>query len=102
MSNKKMHRTHKGHLIDMDALRMMNATSVAVGNGKMNARGDTLGKGGLIIKTREQKSNEYYQEQVKTQTQMNESPAVYKPQIDEVQEDFEFTKQSKPRKRKGE
>jgi hypothetical protein len=38
----------------MDRLRLANETSIAVGNMKVNARGDQLGPGGKIVKTRAQ------------------------------------------------
>lgn len=48
------HRTARGVPIDMDRLRLANETTIAVGNMKVNARGDQLGAGGKIIKTRAQ------------------------------------------------
>jgi hypothetical protein len=48
------HRTARGLAIDMDRLRLANETTIAVGNMNVNARGDQLGPGGKIIKTRAQ------------------------------------------------
>ena len=48
------HRTARGSQIDMDRLRLANETTIAVGNMKVNARGDQLGAGGKVIKTRQQ------------------------------------------------
>jgi hypothetical protein len=48
------HRTARGVPIDMDRIRLANETTIAVGNMKVNARGDQLGAGGKIIKTRQQ------------------------------------------------
>ena len=48
------HRTARGIPVDMDRLRLQNETSIAVGNMKVNARGDQLGAGGKIVKTRAQ------------------------------------------------
>lgn len=48
------HRTARGIPVDMDRLRLQNETTIAVGNMKVNARGDQLGPGGKIIKTRAQ------------------------------------------------
>jgi len=45
----------QGKAIDFDALRTKNEKTVAVGNTKTNARGDTLGKGGEIVKKRDEK-----------------------------------------------
>lgn len=46
------HRTARGLPIDMDRLRLSNESTIAVGNMKVNARGDQLGAGGKVIKTR--------------------------------------------------
>lgn len=48
------HRSARGINVDMDRLRLANETSIAVGNMRVNARGDQLGPGGKIIKTRAQ------------------------------------------------
>ena len=48
------HRTARGVPVDMDRIRLANETTIAVGNMKVNARGDQLGAGGKIIKTRQQ------------------------------------------------
>jgi hypothetical protein len=48
------HRTARGLSIDMDRIRLANETTIAVGNMKVNARGDQLGAGGKVIKTRQQ------------------------------------------------
>ncbi len=61
-----LHRTANGKVIDTDALRQKNETTVAVGNANTNARGDLLGKGGVIIKKREEIANEFYAQQVDT------------------------------------
>jgi hypothetical protein len=39
---------------------MRNEMTIAVGNARVNARGDELGPGGKIIKKREEVMNEYY------------------------------------------
>ena len=52
--NKRVYRTASGKPVDMDALRMANETYIAVGNMRVNARGDELGPGGKIVRTREE------------------------------------------------
>lgn len=47
-------RTAMGEGIDMDMLRLSNENTIAIGNAKTNARGDLLGSGGKVIKTRAQ------------------------------------------------
>jgi hypothetical protein len=48
------HRTARGAPVDIDRLRLANEKTIAIGNMKVNARGDQLGPGGKIIKTRAQ------------------------------------------------
>jgi hypothetical protein len=54
------HRTLKGSVIDMEALRISNDKSVAVGNMSINAKGDLLGKGGEIVQTSQERTQQYY------------------------------------------
>jgi hypothetical protein len=54
-----VHRTARGKGVDLDKLKLMNETTIAVGNADVNARGDIV-KGGKIIKTREQIAQENY------------------------------------------
>jgi hypothetical protein len=56
----KTHRTMRGKEIDLEKLSLRNETTPAVGNVRVNARGDELGPGGKIIKTKEQILEEYY------------------------------------------
>lgn len=56
----KTQRTMRGKEIDLEKLSLRNETTPAVGNVRVNARGDELGPGGKIIKTREQILEEYY------------------------------------------
>ena len=56
----KIYRTALGRTIDMDSLRLSNEETIAVGNMKVNARGDELGPGGEVIRTRNQVMNDYY------------------------------------------
>ena len=57
---RKVYRSMQGKEIDIDKLRIRNETTLAVGNARMNARGDELGPGGKIIKKREESSTEYH------------------------------------------
>lgn len=51
----------QGRMIDMGKLQSQNELMPAVGNAKVNARGDELGPGGKVIRTREQIMAEYYE-----------------------------------------
>lgn len=57
---KKVYRTSNGKMIDMDLLRQRNELVPAVGNIKVNARGDELGPGGQIIRTRDEILKDFY------------------------------------------
>jgi hypothetical protein len=57
---KNVFRTAQGKPIDMDALRTTNEKTIAVGNMKTNARGDELGPGGVVLRTRNEVVGEYY------------------------------------------
>lgn len=59
-SAKKQHRSMRGKQVDMDLLRKRNELTPAVGNARVNARGDELGPGGKIIKKREDVVAEHY------------------------------------------
>jgi hypothetical protein len=48
----KIYQTARGVPIDMARLKLANENTIAVGNKKVNARGDLLGPGGKVIKTR--------------------------------------------------
>lgn len=52
--------SNKGVVIDMNQYISVNEEAVAVGNANMNARGDIIGPGGKIIKTREQLAADYH------------------------------------------
>lgn len=65
---KKAYRSALGKTIDMDNLRLANEETIAIGNMKVNARGDELGPGGKIVKTRNQVMDEYYRLNTPTAT----------------------------------
>lgn len=54
-----VHISMRGELVDFNKLRMANADRPALGNASMNARGDILGPGGVVIKTQEQVDAEH-------------------------------------------
>ena len=54
-----VHYSYRGQPVDMDALAKKFEKEIALGNAHMNAKGDIVGKGGKIIKTREQQLAEY-------------------------------------------
>lgn len=56
----RVYTSMKGKEIDMEKLALRNETLPAVGNAKYNARGDELGAGGKVTRTREQILQDYY------------------------------------------
>jgi hypothetical protein len=56
----KVYRSAQGRMVDIEKLRLANEETIAVGNMKVNARGDQLGPGGRVVKTRNQIMKEYY------------------------------------------
>ena len=70
---RKIHRTARGATIDMESLRLANEDTIAVGNMKVNARGDELGFGGSIVKTRKEVIDATY----KVHTMVPQDDRVY-------------------------
>jgi hypothetical protein len=58
---RKLYKTMQGKEIDMDSLMARNETMPAIGNIRVNARGDELGPNGEIIRRREDIVGEYYE-----------------------------------------
>lgn len=75
----KTYRTAMGKYLDMDNLRLANEETIAIGNMKVNARGDELGPGGKIVKTRNQIMDEYYK--LNTPTVVDSSPGPIEDQV---------------------
>lgn len=57
---KREYVSMRGKVIDLELLKKMNELVPAVGNAKVNARGDELGPGGKIVKKREDIAKDYY------------------------------------------
>lgn len=56
----KIYKTASGKTLDMEALARANEKTIAVGNAGLNARGDQVGAGGEIRKTRAERMREIY------------------------------------------
>jgi len=61
-TGRKVYKSMQGKSVDMDLLRQRNELTPAVGNARVNARGDELGPGGKIIKKREEVLADYYRD----------------------------------------
>jgi hypothetical protein len=58
--SKRVYTTATGKRINIDAIVAQNEESIAIGNMRVNARGDELGPGGRIERTRERVMADYY------------------------------------------
>jgi len=73
---RKIYRTARGKQVDLDLLISRNELTPAVGNAKVNARGDELGPGGKIIRKREDVLKDYYNAQpgMRSEVVVKETP----------------------------
>jgi hypothetical protein len=88
-----VYRTANGRQVDADGIRLANEHVIALGNLKVNARGDELGPGGRVVKTRDQVMKEYYALHTPTAldlpitapvAQPVQKPAVIAPKVEEI------------------
>jgi hypothetical protein len=56
----RLYRSAKGKSVDIDRLKLSNETSIAIGNMRVNARGDRLGVGAQIAAGRNQIMDQVY------------------------------------------
>jgi len=56
----KVYRSARGKMIDMDKIKLAQESKIAVGNMKVNARGDKIGMGGEIVTGRNQLMDQAY------------------------------------------
>lgn len=57
------HVTYRGTTIDMESMRRENEKTTAIGNMKVNARGDKISQGGVVSKTADQIARENHRVQ---------------------------------------
>jgi hypothetical protein len=60
MAQRKIYRSMQGKIVDLEKLTTKHELTPAIGNARVNARGDELGPGGKIIRKREDVMAEYY------------------------------------------
>lgn len=92
-TGRKQYKTMQGKAVDMDLLRQRNELTQAVGNARVNARGDELGPGGKIIKKREDVLQSFYEDNpmpvpddapVKAKEQEVEAPEPVSEMVDDA------------------
>ena len=59
----KAYKTARGKIIDMDKVKLANETVTAVGNMKVNARGDLVDDKNQVITSKNQQVNQAYNNQ---------------------------------------
>lgn len=101
-------KTNNGQSIDLDALiANSNKNSPAVGNMKVNAKGDILGPGGEVIKKSEDRVRDYYRDNPRSSTSQTSvrqnrgesrtRPAQPEPSLEEnITEPDEFEAPTEP------
>lgn len=96
---RSVYKTMQGKEIDLEKLRKKNELTLAVGNVRVNARGDELGPGGKIIKKREDAMKEYYTDQSDSVVNTSPIPSIPGAKFAE-QKDLIDKKFQKPLKKK--
>lgn len=64
---KQVYKTAQGKSIDMGSLALQNENVRAVGNMKVNARGDLLDDNNNVIRTKTQEMTQQYRQQTNNQ-----------------------------------
>lgn len=90
----KNYRTAQGKTVDMSALIAKNERVRAVGNMKVNARGDTIDSFGKVIVPITQKVGDAYQKTVGNKSAQVKKP-VLKPNVNKVAKSEELTIEEK-------
>jgi len=97
-----VYRTMQGREIDLEKLIRQNELTPAIGNTRVNARGDELGPGGKIIRRREDIVSEYYEPNIVKKTPARPAEAaesqpdpVVPDYFDELEEELPVVKTKK-------
>ena len=65
---KEVYKSSRGKPVDMGALRLKNEKERAVGNMKVNARGDAVDEKNKSVHSKPQQVHQQYQKQVQSKT----------------------------------
>lgn len=77
---RKIYKSMRGKTVDLDILRKKNELTPAVGNARVNARGDELGPGGKIVRKREDIVKEHYRKGSRMQDEIGSAPKKATPE----------------------
>lgn len=72
--SKRVYTTANGRRINIDTIMAQNEESIAIGNMRVNARGDELGPGGKIERSREKALADYYKLNTPVATDLKPTP----------------------------
>lgn len=61
---KEVYKSANGKVVDMGALRLKNEKTRAVGNMKVNARGDEINERDQVIRKKTEQANTQYRRQI--------------------------------------
>lgn len=94
---RKQHKSMRGKIVDMERLRKKNELTPAIGNARVNARGDELGPGGKIIRKREDIVKEHYESNPNAVRNVSGKPGkkTLKPTLENTSEIVELTEEEK-------
>lgn len=84
----KLYKTMQGVEFDLEKFMSTNETTPAIGNLRVNARGDELGPGGKIVRKREEIVAEYYDDNPKAKPRKKASETL-ETQDSKIKETFE-------------
>lgn len=84
--NTRVYTTANGRRINMDSIIAQNEESIAIGNMKVNARGDELGPGGKIERTKDQVMQDYYK--LNTPVATDRVPTPRQPVVKDLSDDW--------------
>ena len=80
--------SNKGQVIDIDSLIAQNPETPAMGNMRVNAKGDTLGPNGEVVQRSEDRVRAYYQENPKSSTAKSSLKGPMPDQPESTQSDL--------------
>ena len=91
----KVYKTMQGKTVDMEKLMTQHELMPAIGNVRVNARGDELGSGGKIIRKREEVIAEYYENNPKSAANNVQTSGIVATKADNTDVELSTTKKQK-------
>ena len=91
-------RSYKGKEVNVSQVVEQQSKTMSAGNMRVNARGDLIGTGGKILKTREQLENEYVDRNPNAAIQKQTNIAGFNKGLDEYADKVLEAETTKPRK----